>query len=121
MSKLTELKTELEALKTVLAALINGGEDSLDSNAGESTFTDQARIAQGVALNNLRLQQTWLLFTLAQIDAGILNEYDTIKRYDVDPEITSELAIKQAQIIQFQSLFNAKLNIGADAISIVEV
>lgn len=121
MSKLTDLKVELELLKEKLADLISGGEDSLDTNVGQSTFTEATRAIQASALNNLSMQFSWCSNILAAIQIGIDKNYDVIESYDVDPEVSSELAIKRLHIEKFQNLFNGKLNIGADKVNIEKI
>ena len=118
MSLLTDYIGALELDLIDTQALVAGGEDSLDIQAGESTLSPETIARQAEAFADLRARRDWIRAVLALLKEGNQKGFDTLKFYDVNPEMLAEVRIKHEQMARFRELFRP-IVIGADALVVM--
>lgn len=119
MSLLTDYLSKLEQDLVETLALVSGGEDSLDIQAGESTLSPETIARQTEAFVYLKARRDWIKSVLALLKDGDEKGFDTVKFYDVNPEVLEEIKVKQEQMARFSGLLRPIL-IGADALVVTE-
>jgi hypothetical protein len=113
MPLITDYKAKLELDLKVTLVLIDGGENSLDIAAGESTLTPETVASETFAFNYLVARRDWIRAAIAKLDDGIHGGFDEIPDFSASEATVAEIAHKQAQMKQFSDLLKP-IVIGAD-------
>jgi hypothetical protein len=92
---------------------VGGGEDLLDIRSGPNTLTQATIEVLQAKLDYEREQLNLLSTALAALKALVAHGYPDRKVFEVPPEITDELATKQAAMKGFADELR-QVNVGAD-------
>lgn len=119
MALINDYLAKLEADLVVTLALVAGGEDNLDIQAGESTLTPETIAKETEVLLYLKARRDWLINAISGLNENIEMGFDEIPPFDVNQSVKEEIALKQDQMKLFSDLLRP-IVIGSDSVAVTE-
>jgi len=119
MALINDYLAKLEADLVETLALVAGGEDNLDIQAGESTLTPETIAKETEVLLYLKARRDWLINAISGLKENIEMGFDEIPPFDVNQSVKEEIALKQDQMKLFSDLLRP-IVIGADSAVVTE-
>lgn len=120
MSLISDLIEELKVAEALEKAMVDGGSDLLDIQAGDSTLSSETIVALREKLDHETRQLLLISACLVTLRELVSNGYPVRRVFDVPESVVDELALKQKQMLDF-ALELRSVVIGADGGAIMEV